>query len=38
MNNVINFLVFQDDQYILEFIMCSGLFEGQMIDGELEGS
>lgn len=30
--NIINLQVFQDDQHILEFIMCSGLFEDQTID------
>ena len=27
-----NFQVFQDDQHILEFIMCNGLFNWQDID------
>ena len=31
-DNITNFQVFQDDQHILEFIMCSFHFEGQEID------
>ncbi len=31
-DNITNFQVFQDDQHILEFIMCSLHFEGQEID------
>ena len=32
LDNITNFQVFQDDQNILEFIMCNGLFKGQEID------
>ena len=31
-DNITNFQVFQDDQHILKFIMCSGHFKGQEID------
>lgn len=31
-NNLTNFQVFQDDQHILEFIMCSRHFQGKEID------
>lgn len=36
LNNITNFQFFQDDQHILEFIMCNGLFEGQEIDYTLD--
>ena len=36
LENITNFQVFQDDQHILEFIMCSDHFEGQEIDDTLD--
>lgn len=36
MDNITNFQVFQDDQHILELIMCNGLFKGQEIDDTLD--
>ena len=35
-NNIMNFQVFQDDQHILEFIMCNGHFKGKEIDDTLD--
>ena len=35
-DNITNFQVFQDDQHILEFIMCIHHFEGQEIDDTLD--
>ena len=32
LDNITNLQVFQDDQHILEFIMCNSLFKGQEID------
>ena len=32
LDNIMNFQVFQDDQHILKFIMCSGHFKGKEID------
>ena len=34
LGNITKFQVFQDDQHILEFILSSWMFEGQMIDEE----
>ena len=31
-NNITNFQIFQDDQHILELILCNSLFKGQEID------
>ena len=36
LDNITNFQVFQDDQHILKFIMCSGHFRGQEIDDTLD--
>jgi hypothetical protein len=36
LDKITNFKVFQDDQHILEFIMCNGHFKGQEIDDTLD--
>ena len=37
LDNITNFQVFQDDQHILEFVLSSQMFEGQIIDVEPNG-